>query len=109
MVAAAIGGLLIAIAGVVFVWLGREIGGGRIAPAMGGHTQDNTTPDSWRAMSQTVGTEVERCGWSWIVAAAVLLVFAPVAAAILLASSAILAVKVAMAATQLVPIGAAQD
>ncbi len=103
MVAGLVGIVVVALTGAGLIAAGRAITSGELNPNMGHMNVHNTTPHSWREMQATVGRSLVSCGRVWLVAAAATLLFVPVGVALVVLSTGVLVVQLAMAATRLVP------
>lgn len=72
--------ILLIASGVALVALGTAARNGRFDLALGGHTRDTTSADSWRRAHRRIGTWLAASGWFAVVAGIVSAAMADVAA-----------------------------
>jgi hypothetical protein len=71
--------ILLIAPGAAMVVLGSAARNGRIDLALGGHTRDTTSADSWRRAHERIGTWLSASGWSAVAAGIVAVVVTDVA------------------------------
>lgn len=71
--------ILLIASGATFAALGSAARNGRIDLALGGHTRDTTSADSWRRAHERIGRWLSASGWFAVTAGIIAVVVADVA------------------------------
>jgi len=58
--------LVLAVCGILVVWIGRAGTEHRFDWSWGGHTPENSSPDQWERAPREAGPLMERSGWAMV-------------------------------------------